>query len=104
MKIGKLIYDDESGEARVKFNKKFVYDMYGYEQLDVIKDLQKCLDGWYKSILEDEMMEACFNENNIYDHYYKPNQLVAYNNLTTCHRRMPSPDGIRRRHLRYAAT
>lgn len=53
---------------------------------------------------EDEMMEACFNENNIYDHYYKPNQLVAYNNLTTCHRRMPSPDGIRRRHLRYAAT
>ena len=58
MKIGKLIYDDESGEARVKFNKKFVYDMYGYEQLDLIKDLQECLDGWYKSILEDEMMEG----------------------------------------------
>ena len=58
MKLGKLIYDNESGEARVKFNKKFHFDLYGYEQLDVIKDLQECLDGWYKSILEDEMMEG----------------------------------------------
>ena len=58
MKIGKLIYDDESGEARVKFNKKFVYDMYGYEQLDLIKDLQKDLNEWYETIIESEMMEG----------------------------------------------
>ena len=58
MKIGKLIYDDESGEARVKFNKKFVYDMYGYEQLDLIKDLQKDLDEWYETIIESEMMQG----------------------------------------------
>ena len=58
MKIGKLIYDDESGEARVKFNKKFVYDMYGYEQLDLIKDLQKDLNEWYETIIESEMMQG----------------------------------------------
>ena len=58
MKIGKLIYSEESGEARVKFNKKFVYDMYGYEQLDLIKDLQKDLDEWYETIIESEMMEG----------------------------------------------
>lgn len=58
MKIGKLIYDDESGEARVKFNKKFIYDMYGYEQLDLIKDLQKDLNEWYETIIESEMMEG----------------------------------------------
>ena len=58
MKIGKLIYSEESGEARVKFNKKFVYDMYGYEQLDLIKDLQKDLNEWYETIIESEMMEG----------------------------------------------
>ena len=58
MKIGKLIYDDESGEARVKFNKKFVYDMYGYEQLDLIKDLQNDLNEWYETIMESELMEG----------------------------------------------
>lgn len=58
MKIGKLIYDDESGEARVKFNKKFVYDMYGYEQLDLIKDLQSDLNEWYETIIESEMMQG----------------------------------------------
>ena len=58
MKIGKLIYSEESGEARVKFNKKFVYDMYGYEQLDLIKDLQKDLNDWYETIIESEMMEG----------------------------------------------
>ena len=58
MKIGKLIYSEESGEARVKFNKKFVYDMYGYEQLDLIKDLQKDLNDWYETIIESEMMQG----------------------------------------------
>ena len=58
MKIGKLIYSEESGEARVKFNKKFVYDMYGYEQLDLIKDLQKDLNDWYETIMESEMMQG----------------------------------------------
>ena len=58
MKIGKLIYSEESGEARVKFNKKFVYDMYGYEQLDLIKDLQKDLNEWYETIIESEIMEG----------------------------------------------
>ena len=58
MKIGKLIYSEESGEARVKFNKKFVYDMYGYEQLDLIKDLQNDLNEWYETIMESELMEG----------------------------------------------
>lgn len=53
---------------------------------------------------EDEMMAACFNEENIYDHYYNPNQLLVYNNLTICHRRGPCPPDIKRRHLRYAVT
>mgnify|MGYP001257508143 CR=1 FL=1 len=58
MKIGKLIYDDESGEARVKFNKKFVYDMYGYEQLDLINDLRADLDEWYETIMDHEYMQG----------------------------------------------
>ena len=58
MKIGKLIYNELTGEARVKFNKKFVYDMYGYEQLDLIKDLQKDLNDWYETIVESEMMQG----------------------------------------------
>ncbi len=53
---------------------------------------------------EDEMMEACFNNINIYNHYYKPNQLLVYNNLTTCHRRNSCSDTLRRRHIRYALT
>jgi len=53
---------------------------------------------------EDEMISACFNSSNIYNHYYKPNQLLVYNNLTTCHRRDSCSDNLRRRHIRYALT
>ena len=58
MKIGKLIYSDESGEARIRFNKKFINNFYGYEQLDVIKDLQNDLNEWYETIMESEIMEG----------------------------------------------
>ena len=58
MKLGKLIYDDESGEARVKFNKKFINNFYGYEQLDVINDLRADLDEWYETIMESEVMQG----------------------------------------------
>ena len=58
MKIGKLIWDDELGEARIRFNKKFINNFYGYEQLDVIKDLQGDLDEWYETIMESEIMEG----------------------------------------------
>ena len=58
MKIGKLIYSDESGEARIRFNKKFINNFYGYEQLDVIKDLQNDLNEWYETIMESELMEG----------------------------------------------
>ena len=51
MKIGKLIWDDELGEARIRFNKKFINNFYGYEQLDVIKDLQGDLDEWYQTFI-----------------------------------------------------
>ena len=58
MKLGKLIYDDESGEARIRFNKKFINNFYGYEQLDVIKDLQADLNEWYETIMESEVMQG----------------------------------------------
>ena len=58
MKIGKLIYSDESGEARIRFNKKFINNFYGYEQLDLIKDLQNDLNEWYETIMESEIMEG----------------------------------------------
>ena len=58
MKLGKLIYDDESGEARIRFNKKFINNFYGYEQLDVIKDLQNDLNEWYETIMESEVMQG----------------------------------------------
>ena len=58
MKIGKLIYSDESGEARIRFNKKFINNFYGYEQLDLIKDLQNDLNEWYETIMESELMEG----------------------------------------------
>ncbi len=58
MKIGKLIYNDESGEARIRFNKKFINNFYGYEQLDVIKDLQNDLNEWYETIMESEVMQG----------------------------------------------
>ena len=58
MKLGKLIYDDESGEARIRFNKKFINNFYGYEQLDVINDLRADLDEWYETIMESEVMQG----------------------------------------------
>ena len=58
MKIGKLIYDDESGQARIKFNTKFINNFYGYEQLDLIKDLQNDLNEWYETIMESEVMQG----------------------------------------------
>ena len=58
MKLGKLIYNDESGEARIRFNKKFINNFYGYEQLDVIKDLQADLNEWYETIMESEVMQG----------------------------------------------
>ena len=58
MKLGKLIYSDESGEARIRFNKKFINNFYGYEQLDVIKDLQNDLNEWYETIMESEVMQG----------------------------------------------
>ena len=58
MKIGKLIYSDESGEARIRFNKKFINNFYGYEQLDVINDLRADLDEWYETIMESEVMQG----------------------------------------------
>tara|TARA_B100001939_G_C16803480_1_gene556702 strand:- start:446 stop:691 length:246 start_codon:yes stop_codon:yes gene_type:complete len=58
MKLGKLIYNDESGEARIRFNKKFINNFYGYEQLDVIKDLQNDLNEWYETIMESEVMQG----------------------------------------------
>ena len=58
MKVGKLIYDDESGQARIKFNTKFINNFYGYEQLDLIKDLQNDLNEWYETIMESELMEG----------------------------------------------
>ena len=58
MKLGKLIYNDESGEARIRFNKKFINNFYGYEQLDVINDLRADLDEWYETIMESEVMQG----------------------------------------------
>ena len=58
MKVGKLIYDDESGQARIKFNTKFINNFYGYEQLDLIKDLQNDLNEWYETIMESEVMQG----------------------------------------------
>ena len=58
MKIGKLIYSDETGQARIKFNRKFINNFYGYEQLDLIKDLQNDLNEWYETIMESELMEG----------------------------------------------
>ena len=58
MKIGKLIYSDETGQARIKFNTKFINNFYGYEQLDLIKDLQNDLNEWYETIMESEIMEG----------------------------------------------
>ena len=58
MKLGKLIYSDESGEARIRFNKKFINNFYGYEQLDVIRDLQADLNEWYETIMESEVMQG----------------------------------------------
>ena len=58
MKIGKLIYSDETGQARIKFNTKFINNFYGYEQLDLIKDLQNDLNEWYETIMESELMEG----------------------------------------------
>ncbi len=58
MKLGKLIYSDESGEARIRFNKKFINNFYGYEQLDVINDLRADLDEWYETIMESEVMQG----------------------------------------------
>lgn len=58
MKLGKLIYSDESGEARIRFNKKFINNFYGYEQLDMLKDLQKDLNDWYETIMESEVMQG----------------------------------------------
>ena len=58
MKIGKLIYSDETGQARIKFNTKFINNFYGYEQLDLIKDLQNDLNEWYETIMESEVMQG----------------------------------------------
>ena len=58
MKVGKLIYNDETGQARIKFNTKFINNFYGYEQLDLIKDLQNDLNEWYETIMESELMEG----------------------------------------------
>ena len=58
MKIGKLIYSDETGQSRIKFNTKFINNFYGYEQLDLIKDLQNDLNEWYETIMESELMEG----------------------------------------------
>ena len=58
MKIGKLIYSDETGQARIKFNTKFINNFYGYEQLELIKDLQNDLNEWYETIMESELMEG----------------------------------------------
>ena len=84
MKIGKVIYDDESGQARIKFNQKFINNFYGYEQLDLIKDLQSDLNDWYETIMESEVMQgdeiassACDDEDGddgewIHDEYGPP--------------------------------
>mgnify|MGYP001214033944 CR=1 FL=1 len=84
MKVGKLIYDDESGQARIKFNTKFINNFYGYEQLDLIKDLQNDLNEWYETIMESEVMQgdeiadrACEDEDGddgewIHDEYGPP--------------------------------
>ena len=58
MKVGKVIYDELTGEARIRFNRKFVNNFYGYEQLDMLKDLQKDLNDWYETIMESEIMEG----------------------------------------------
>ena len=58
MKIGKLIYDDESGQARIKFNQKFINNFYGYEQLDLIQDLKNDLNEWYETIMDHEYMQG----------------------------------------------
>ena len=58
MKVGKLIYDDESGQARIKFNTKFINNFYGYEQLDLIQDLKNDLNEWYETIMEGEVMQG----------------------------------------------
>ena len=58
MKVGKLIYDDESGQARIKFNTKFINNFYGYEQLDLIQDLKNDLNEWYETIMESEVMQG----------------------------------------------
>ena len=58
MKVGKLIYDDESGQARIKFNTKFNNNFYGYEQLDLIQDLKNDLNEWYETIMEGEVMQG----------------------------------------------
>ena len=58
MKLGKVIYDDESGQARIKFNQKFINNFYGYEQLDLIQDLKNDLNEWYETIMDHEYMQG----------------------------------------------
>ena len=50
----------------------------------------------------DELNQIFEDQDNIYVHDWKPNQLVIWNNMTVPHKRDHTPSHVKRRLVRYA--
>ena len=60
-------------------------------------------EAYTETDLESELQKVMENSS-IYQHYWKPNQLLVYNNYKTVHKRDSTPDTVIRQHIRYALT
>mgnify|MGYP001294766940 FL=1 len=53
---------------------------------------------------EEELLEHIIQDKYIYEHHWKDNDLLIYNNLKIIHSRGETASDVKRRHLRYALT
>jgi|TARA_B110000977_G_C10999237_1_gene463137 alpha-ketoglutarate-dependent taurine dioxygenase len=53
---------------------------------------------------EVELIEHCFQKKYIYEHEWKKNDMLIYNNLKIAHSRGATATNVKRRHLRFALT
>jgi len=59
-------------------------------------------EAYTETDLEPQLKEEIYKEKHMYSHYWKPNQLLVYNNHKVLHKRDSTPDTVIRQHIRYA--
>ena len=59
-------------------------------------------EAYTETNLEEQLNKAVYKQEHMYTHYWKPGELLIYNNYKVLHKRDATPNNVIRQHVRYA--